>query len=123
MACGGGLRLAAGVRVSCAHASPHTPQIATHYPHPTPITSLPSPPPTPLQRHPDQPRVFLGANGTLAVGVLPVASFSGGHTYYVQRLYEVRGGGGEGGKSGGLMGRGGWLEGGGGVLTFMTSKA
>ncbi|EFJ42765.1 hypothetical protein VOLCADRAFT_97156 [Volvox carteri f. nagariensis] len=38
--------------------------------------------------HPNQKRVFMGANGTLAVGVLPVASFSGGHTYYVQRLYE-----------------------------------
>ncbi|GLC41336.1 hypothetical protein PLESTM_001185000 [Pleodorina starrii] len=37
-----------------------------------------------------QKRVFLGANGTLAVGVLPVASFSGGHTFYVQRLYEVQ---------------------------------
>jgi hypothetical protein len=43
-----------------------------------------------LQVHPNQKRVFMGANGTLAVGVLPVASFSGGHTYYVQRLYEVR---------------------------------
>ncbi|KAG2443875.1 hypothetical protein HXX76_002216 [Chlamydomonas incerta] len=43
-----------------------------------------------IKRHPDQARVFLGANGTLAVGVLPVASFSGGHTFYVQRLYEVQ---------------------------------
>ncbi len=50
------------------------------------------PPPCPLlsQLHPSNPRVFMGANGTLGVGVLPVASFSGGHTYYVQRLYEVR---------------------------------
>ncbi|GFR49885.1 hypothetical protein Agub_g11989 [Astrephomene gubernaculifera] len=40
--------------------------------------------------HPQQKRVFLGANGTLAVGVLPVAAFSGGHTFYVQRLYEVQ---------------------------------
>ncbi|KAG2439915.1 hypothetical protein HYH02_010544 [Chlamydomonas schloesseri] len=44
-----------------------------------------------IKRHPDaSSRVFLGANGTLAVGVLPVASFSGGHTFYVQRLYEVQ---------------------------------
>jgi hypothetical protein len=42
------------------------------------------------QVHPKNPRVFLGANGSLAVGVLPVASFSGGHTFYVQRLYEVQ---------------------------------
>ncbi|GIL68302.1 hypothetical protein Vafri_21586 [Volvox africanus] len=40
--------------------------------------------------HPNQKRVFMGANGTLGVGVLPVASFSGGHTFYVQRLYEVQ---------------------------------
>lgn len=39
--------------------------------------------------HPDHKRVFIGANGTLAVGVLPVASFSGGHTFFVQKLYEV----------------------------------
>ncbi|GIL81772.1 hypothetical protein Vretifemale_10771 [Volvox reticuliferus] len=40
--------------------------------------------------HPSQKRLFMGANGTLGVGVLPVASFSGGHTFYVQRLYEVQ---------------------------------
>ncbi|KAG2482950.1 hypothetical protein HYH03_018175 [Edaphochlamys debaryana] len=40
--------------------------------------------------HPDNKRVFMGYNDTLAVGVLPVASFSGGHTFYVQRLYEVQ---------------------------------
>ena len=39
-------------------------------------------------------RIFFGFNGSLTVGVLPVAQFSGGHTYFVQKLYEV--GAGEG---------------------------
>ena len=39
--------------------------------------------------HPDNPRVFLGYNDTLYVGSLPVALFSGGHTYYIQKLHEV----------------------------------
>ena len=41
------------------------------------------------QLHPDNPRVFLGFNDTLYVGVLPVSQFSGGHTYFIQRLHEV----------------------------------
>ena len=41
------------------------------------------------QLHPDNPRVFLGFNDTLYVGVLPISQFSGGHTYYIQRLHEV----------------------------------
>ena len=42
--------------------------------------------------HPDNPRVFLGYNDTLYVGSLPVALFSGGHTYYIQKLHEVKAG-------------------------------
>lgn len=40
--------------------------------------------------HPKNKRVFLGNNGTLYVGVLPVATFSGGHTFFIQRLHEVQ---------------------------------
>ena len=36
-------------------------------------------------------RLWKGHGGALTVGVLPVASFAGGHTFFVQSLYEVRG--------------------------------
>ena len=31
-------------------------------------------------------RLFLGYNGTMAVGILPVATFCSGHTYFVQKM-------------------------------------
>ena len=37
-------------------------------------------------------RLWVGHGGALTLGVLPVASFAGGHTFFVQSLYEVRGG-------------------------------
>ncbi|GFH28562.1 glycosyltransferase, partial [Haematococcus lacustris] len=40
--------------------------------------------------HPEEPRLYMGFNGSLALGTLPVASFSGGHTFFIQRLYEVK---------------------------------
>jgi hypothetical protein len=39
----------------------------------------------------DPNHYFLGFNGTLKVGVLPVAWFSNGHVYFVQRLHEKLG--------------------------------
>ena len=35
-------------------------------------------------------RLWKGHGGALTVGVLPVAAFAGGHTFFVQSLYEVR---------------------------------
>ena len=34
-------------------------------------------------------RLFLGYNGTMAVGILPVATFCSGHTYFVQKMPQV----------------------------------
>ena len=39
----------------------------------------------------DGSRLWKGHTGALTVGVLPVAAFAGGHTFFVQSLYEVRG--------------------------------
>ena len=36
-------------------------------------------------------RLWKGHGGALTVGVLPIATFAGGHTFFVQSLYEVRG--------------------------------
>ena len=36
-------------------------------------------------------RLWKGNGGALTVGILPVARFAGGHTFFVQSLYEVRG--------------------------------
>ena len=36
-------------------------------------------------------RLFLGYNGTMAVGILPVATFCSGHTYFVQKMPQVAG--------------------------------
>ena len=36
-------------------------------------------------------RLWKGHRGALTVGILPVARFAGGHTFFVQSLYEVRG--------------------------------
>lgn len=33
-------------------------------------------------------RLFKGYNGQLTLGILPVSTFSSGHTFYVQRMYE-----------------------------------
>eukprot|EP00798_Chlamydomonas_sp_ICE-L_P028760 gene28760-31942_t len=38
----------------------------------------------------DNPRVWLGYNGTLGVGVLPTSSFAGGHNFYIQKIHEVQ---------------------------------
>jgi hypothetical protein len=43
-----------------------------------------------VKLHPNNKRVFLGYNGTVYVGVLPVALFAGGHNFYIQRLHEVQ---------------------------------
>jgi len=43
-----------------------------------------------LRAHPVDPRLVLGFGGAAAVGVLPLASFGNGHTFFVQRLHEVR---------------------------------
>jgi len=42
------------------------------------------------QLHTDNPRVVWGCNHSVAIGVLPVASFASGHTYFVQNLFEVK---------------------------------
>jgi hypothetical protein len=39
--------------------------------------------------HQSNNRLFLGFNGTLAVGVLPVSAFASGHTFHVQQLHQV----------------------------------
>ena len=31
-------------------------------------------------------RLFLGYNGTIMIGILPVATYCSGHTYFVQRM-------------------------------------
>jgi hypothetical protein len=31
-------------------------------------------------------RLFLGYNGTITIGILPVATYCSGHTYFVQRM-------------------------------------
>ena len=36
-------------------------------------------------------RLWKGHGGALTVGILPVARFAGGHTFFVQSLYQVRG--------------------------------
>ena len=36
----------------------------------------------------DKDRVFEGYNGKLKIGILPVATFASGHTYFVQRMHE-----------------------------------
>jgi len=36
-------------------------------------------------------RLFRGYNGTVTIGILPVATFCGGHTYFVQRMPQRRG--------------------------------
>jgi len=33
-----------------------------------------------------QKRVFLGYNGTIGIGILPISTFCSGHTYFVQRM-------------------------------------
>lgn len=50
------------------------------------------PPAKPPMVHPANPHVFLAAGHSLPFGVLPVAGFLNGHTYFVQRLHEVRAG-------------------------------
>eukprot|EP00887_Chlorella_sp_A99_P003129 scaffold9.g3129.t1 len=44
----------------------------------------------PFQRHHSNPRLVWAANHSVVVGVLPVASFASGHTFFVQRLYEYQ---------------------------------
>ena len=39
----------------------------------------------------DTRNVFWSFNSTLKMGILPVALFAGGHTFYVQRLAETLG--------------------------------
>ena len=56
---------------------------------------LPVGKPPPARPRALRPPQVYGANGTLTFGVLPVASFASGHTFFVQRLFEfqkVRGG-------------------------------
>jgi hypothetical protein len=43
-----------------------------------------------LRAHPVDPRLVLGFGGAAAVGVLPLAAFGNGHTFFVQRLHEAR---------------------------------
>lgn len=40
--------------------------------------------------HESNDRLFLGFNGRLAVGVLPISAFASGHSFHVQHLYNVR---------------------------------
>ena len=40
--------------------------------------------------HPADARLVLGFGGETAVGVLPLAAFGNGHTFFVQRLQEAR---------------------------------
>jgi hypothetical protein len=44
---------------------------------------------SPAKLHPANTRLLLGLDSKLTVGVLPVASFGNGHTYFIQRLYQV----------------------------------
>ena len=43
----------------------------------------------PGNTHESHERLFLGFNGRLAVGVLPVSAFASGHTFHVQHLHKV----------------------------------
>lgn len=43
----------------------------------------------PFKTHPSNNRLFAGYRHTLWVGVLPVASFASGHTFFVQDLWKV----------------------------------
>ena len=38
-----------------------------------------------------QKRIFKGYNGTIGIGILPVATFCSGHTYFIQRMPQRRG--------------------------------
>lgn len=42
-----------------------------------------------MATHPSSPNLFMGWDGRLVIGVLPVSGFLSGHTYHVQRLHEV----------------------------------
>uniref|UniRef100_A0A061QQR3 Glycosyltransferase n=1 Tax=Tetraselmis sp. GSL018 TaxID=582737 RepID=A0A061QQR3_9CHLO len=44
----------------------------------------------PFKRHPDNSRVFAGFRQTVWVGILPVAAFASGHTFFVQDLHKVQ---------------------------------
>ena len=44
---------------------------------------------SPAVTHESNNRLFYGWNGRLVVGVLPVATFSSGHTFHVQHAHEV----------------------------------
>lgn len=43
----------------------------------------------PFKTHPNNDRLFAGFKQTVWVGVLPVAAFASGHTFFVQNLHEV----------------------------------
>lgn len=43
----------------------------------------------PLKTHPDNWRVFYGMGRSVTFGILPASAFANGHSYFVQRLYEV----------------------------------
>ncbi|KAK9909514.1 hypothetical protein WJX75_003420 [Coccomyxa subellipsoidea] len=43
----------------------------------------------PLKTHPDNWRVFYGMGRTVTFGILPASGFANGHSYFVQRLYDV----------------------------------
>eukprot|EP00192_Tetraselmis_astigmatica_P008881 CAMPEP_0117652350 /NCGR_PEP_ID=MMETSP0804-20121206/2579_1 /TAXON_ID=1074897 /ORGANISM="Tetraselmis astigmatica, Strain CCMP880" /LENGTH=607 /DNA_ID=CAMNT_0005458389 /DNA_START=187 /DNA_END=2010 /DNA_ORIENTATION=+ len=44
----------------------------------------------PFKLHPHNKRLFSGFRHTLWVGVLPVASFASGHTFFVQQLWQIQ---------------------------------
>ncbi len=44
----------------------------------------------PLKTHPDNWRVFYGMGRTVTFGILPASGFANGHSYFVQRLHDVR---------------------------------
>jgi hypothetical protein len=44
----------------------------------------------PFESPPDQPRLLWAANHSVLVGVLPIAQFASGHTFFVQRLFEYQ---------------------------------
>lgn len=54
--------------------------------HALPMMAIPLHP----QVHPKDKRLVLGWNQTLAVGVLPCSRFLGGHTGFIQKLYEIQ---------------------------------
>lgn len=43
----------------------------------------------PFKTHGKNPRLFMGYRESVWVGVLPVASFASGHTFFVQQLHKV----------------------------------